>query len=341
MNAAFVRQILLFVLSSAAVSAWAAPEAWPTFRSPDFGFTIQYPDDLPFAPGWPLPPPQHSMLPICDPRTTVACFQYNGDAFDHTVIQALGVSINVLRDRKTENDCNEIYSRPTQTTMIHGTRFHYARVASAAAGSSASATYYRALYQGVCFEITLGTARSDIDAAQYEESGIQPLDKDELRRVHGEMERMLHTFAFAGPIQDGAAWNVYHDEGCGATFEYPEGAVVKIVIPYTPAGAASNGISCEQSFTHAGRTYTVAAKVNLNEAGGLNQWLLSNRFPGVDDVRMVLPGDGFGVYRDPLYACFFARDEAFVFTVSDATRTLQFGPRDAVFEHLLQSFRIS
>jgi len=129
---------------------------WKTYRSPDYGFKIDYPESMNFYSGHPVRPPEISMFPICD-GTTIACFQYNGDALKETTTQAVGISVNVLRDARSESECNSIDtgSSPIKTAKIHGAKFHFGDESEAGLGSSRSMTEYRTLYQHVCFEVAV------------------------------------------------------------------------------------------------------------------------------------------------------------------------------------------
>jgi len=178
-----------------------APPGWQTYHSTDYGFTIDYPGDMTFSEGPPVPDQQRSMIPICD-DTTVACFVYDGHAFDKTIIQSLGVSVNVSRDATTEAACNDIDDKPVKTIAINGTRFHFAETGSAAAGSSEGGTVYRAFHRGVCFKITLGIAQTDVAPIQYEEYGIHAVDEDVLRAAQDEMNRMLQSFTFTRRVRN-------------------------------------------------------------------------------------------------------------------------------------------
>src|ERR1035438_10324990 len=131
MNAKSVRVILLAILFTAAVVAWAAPAAkkhteWKTYRDPDYGFMLDYPGSITFYPGHPVEPTQGAMFPICD--HTIACFQYNGHALDGTITDAIGISVNIVRGVKTETECIDSIGPDldsSKTIHIHGTLFHY------------------------------------------------------------------------------------------------------------------------------------------------------------------------------------------------------------------------
>ena len=210
------------------------PVGWHTYHSTNYGFSIDYPIDGSFGAGDRVGG-ERSMIPICD-STSVACFEYTGHAFVDTVIQSLGVSVNILREETTEADCTDMddISHTSKVVVIHKTRFHVAEIGSAAAGSSESGTIYHAFHQHVCFEISLGTAYSDIGPAQYEEYGLHPVDANALRAVQGEMNRMLHSFRFKGTTVLGAAsstrfkataragWQTYRDPDYGFTIDHPD-----------------------------------------------------------------------------------------------------------------------
>jgi hypothetical protein len=313
---------------------------WHTYQSPDYGFAMKVPADMTFFPGGPASPPQKSMIPICD-RSTVACFQYNGNKLNHTVIQAMGISVNILRDKKTEAACNNICFHFTKSTTIHGRPFEYADTGSVASGSSAGGTIYRTYYQHVCFEIAVSTAQSDIPPEQYAQSGVKPLNQSTLRQIHNQMDRMLRSFTFVGPVNDGAAWNVYNDWGCGGLFEYPAASTVKNLVPYTMAAFRSHGVTCEQEFTHNGRIYNIAAKVDLRSTRGLNDWLISQGFPGLNRTSTITRGEGFTKYTAPTFTCFFVNHELYILTLSDENHNPIPTNGDKVFTHLVDTFKLS
>ena len=71
---------------------------WQTYRDQGYGFTIRYPSSLklsttPAA----IEAGSRSMFPVCG-ADSIACLEYNGDAFDKTEFQSTGISVNILRD---------------------------------------------------------------------------------------------------------------------------------------------------------------------------------------------------------------------------------------------------
>ena len=344
------RLIKIFVLASLSMAgavhvanAVERPTKWHTFRSPDYGFTIDYPSTMAFESGRPVMPSEMSMFPICD-NTTVACFRYNGDALEHSIFQAIGLSVNVLRDLKTEAECNTIddVSQPIKTITIHGNRFHYGDWGEAGGGSSRSVTDYRTFYRNVCFEVAVVSAQSDISPVEYADEGIEPIKRSALRRINRDMDRMLRSFAFvAPPVADGADWDVYADSGCGGEFEYPSNATLRKVIEYSNAAYDSPDITCEQAFAYLGRDYTVAAKVNLRNKQALDAWLSLRGLPKPGSMKVVAHSDRFTEYRDQMYTYVYSGNNVFIFSVSDENHRVVSAEGDKVFTHLVESFRVN
>jgi len=315
----------------------APPADWKTYHSPEYGFTIEYPSDMTFSSGRPVAARQRSMIPVCA-DTAVACFEYNGHAFDRTVIESLGLSINILRDERTEADCADMddIEHPSKSVVIHGTRFHFAETGSAATGHSEGGPVYHAFHQHVCFEIALGTARTDIGPVQYEEAGIHPIDEKAMRMEQGEMNRMLQSFTFVGRVRDGGAWNRYDNPDCGGSFEYPSDTEIEQVTPYTPQPRVYSP-ACSVSFVERGRVYTIAEKENLRNQGEINDWLSTSAFPDLAHAKKI--GNKVLEYRSSDLAYFVVNGKLFLFAVSNAAPQSPRVRGDAVFAHLLKTFR--
>lgn len=200
-------------------SAAATPAGWHTYRNRDYGFTINYPGDGSFTHGYQIAPlrPRFS---VCD-ATSATCFQYNGHTFEGTIIDSLKISVNILRDRRTEAECSDINQQPFTTVVIHRTHFHFAQTLRRAGDTSAIIDVYRTFHRHVCFEIALVTSRLDHGAEEYEEYGLHPLNECALRAVRGEMDRMLRSFRFTNRHSGDAASTPYHRSGCVDQFEVP------------------------------------------------------------------------------------------------------------------------
>jgi len=347
MSAKSMQPVLMAILFSVTAAAWTAPvpkkqEGWKTYRSPDFGFTIAYPETMTFYPGHPDEPPEGAMFPICD-DTTVACFQYNGNALEGTPAHAAGVSVNVLREFKTATECGSSIDQSlnsTRTTRIHGMLFHYGDTGEAGLGSGRSITEYVAFHQHVCFEVALVTAGRNVAAQEMKDEGLHPVSRRAWRTLRNDMETMLHSFAFVGPVKDGPDWSVLRDWGCGSIFEYPSTTVLHRVREYTNAVFYSNRIACEQSFAYQGREYNVAAKMNLIDANALDEWLTSSGYPGLEQMKIVAKDDEYTEYSDGTYTLFFLGGKVFIFTVSDESHHPIPSQGDLVFAHLICSFRV-
>src|SRR5580658_2416360 len=189
----------LFLFSSLCGAGVPANARWQVYRSPDYGFTIAFPASLSFYPGHPdfKEIQLLSMIPVCD-ETTVACFLYNGH-HEGTNLQAAGVSVNVLRDRKTEQDCNNIDTgqHPKKTETINGINFHYGETGEVAAGNDGGGPVYRAFYQNVCFEVAVVTAWTNISA--YDSGEIKAFDSKDLDKL---LLSVVHTFRFVGAVKE-------------------------------------------------------------------------------------------------------------------------------------------
>jgi hypothetical protein len=351
----FLRRLIVFVICSAMASSIGMPTdaqtppaggrvdrperqrvGWRTYRSPEYGFTMDYPTNISFYGSHPDPAEMKgSYIPICD-QTTVACFEYNGDEYAGTIMEAAGLSVNVLRDLRTEQDCNDIeaHSIPTKTEIINGINFHYGIIGSAGLGHGEGGPSYRAFYQNVCFETALGIATTN---ALGDEPRMKRFDDKKLNKILNEM---VHTIRFIGDVADGPAWKVYSDWGCGGSFEYPDGDTVVRTIEYSQAGYYSNDITCSQYFSNDGRDYTVAAKVQINDVSKLNTWLKSSGLPDLSTAQVVSKSTSWTEYQVEPYVYVFGQNTVFILSVSDSEHRAVTPNRDRVFSHLMKSFRM-
>jgi hypothetical protein len=338
-------QFFFFVGLCAACSAQTqstahAQAAWRTYRNADYGFTIDYPADMSFNSGHPLPPRQRSMIPVCD-DTTVACFEYNGHAFDGTPVESLAVSINILRDETIEANCDDMddVKHASKAAVIHGTLFHVAQTGGAAAGSFEGGTIYHVFHQHVCFEIALNEALDDIGAPQYKEAGLHAVNQSAHRAIQNQMQQMLESFAFVGPVRDGPAWRIYPDSEstCDGRFEVPIGAAVEEVNPSSSDGVYSSGVTCAVTFTDLGRLYLIAEAGDVHNSCDVDNWLAMSAFPGIAHARLL--ADGVREYKSFDRAYFWIRGELIVFAVSNPAGGSP-PQRDRVFDHLVGSFRM-
>jgi hypothetical protein len=309
---------------------------WRTYRSPDYGFSIDYPTNVSFYGSHPDPAEMKgSYIPICD-YTTVACFEYNGNEYEGTILEAAGLSVNVLRDLRTEQDCINIDSGsgPIKTERINGIKFHYALTGTAATGHEEGGTSYRAFYQNVCFEIAVGTV---VTGARADEPGIKKLDE---RKLDKALNEMVHTFRFIGDVIDGPAWKVFSDSGCGGSFEYPDGDTVVKTIEYSQSGFYSNEITCSQYFSNDGRDYTVAVKVQIKDANKLNTWLKESGLPDLSKAQVVTKSTSWTEYQAEPYFYVFSQGTVSILSVSDSKHVVIAPTGDRVFMHLVKSFRM-
>jgi hypothetical protein len=348
------RRLIVFVICNAAAcsmglsTAARTPQAgekidrpthlsagWRTYRSPDYGFSIDYPTNVSFYGTHPDPAEMKgSYIPICE-ETTVACFEYNGNEYKGTILEAAGLSVNVLRDLRTEQGCNDIdtHSTPIKTETINGINFHYGVTGDAGLGHGEGGPAYRAFYQNVCFEIAVGIA---VTNAIADEPGIKKIDERKLDKV---LDEMVHTFRFIGDVVDGPAWKVYNDGECGGSFEYPDGDTVVKTIEYSQVGYYSNDITCSEYFTNDGRNYTVAVKVRIRDVSQLNIWLKSAGLPDLSKAEVVTESTSWTEYQAEPYFYVFGQGRVSILSVSDSKHVVAAPTGDRVFLHLVKSFR--
>jgi hypothetical protein len=351
----FLRRLIVFVICGAAASSIGIPTdaqtplagakvdrlehrrvGWRTYRSPEYGFTIDYPANISSYGSHPDPAEMKgSYIPICD-QTTVACFEYNGNEYAGTIMEAAGLSVNVLRDLRTEQDCNDIvtHSTPIKTEIINGITFRYGILGSAGLGHGEGGPTYRAFHQNVCFEIAVGIAET---SARAGEPGIKQFNDKKLNEI---LDEMVHTFRFIGDVVDGPGWKVYSDGGCGGSFEYPDGDTVVKTIEYSQAGYYSNDITCSQYFSNDGRDYTVAVKVQINDVSQLNAWLKSSGRPDLSTAQVVSKSTSRTEYQAEPYVYLFGQNRVFILSVSDSEHRAITRNDDRVFSHLITSFRM-
>jgi hypothetical protein len=344
-NAMIRRLMQFFVLATMAAACPAQPQSvastpagWRTYHSADYGFTIAFPAEMTFYSGHPVPPPHRAMIPVCD-DLMVACFEYNGQAFDRSPVQSLGVSIDIRRDLTTEAQCEQIGERQAKTVVIHGARYHSAEVGSAATGNFGSGRIYRSFHQHVCFEIALNEAGVSVSPAQFGEYRVHAVDQRAYRAIQDEMHRMLETFTFVGPVHLGANWRVYPDSEstCDGQFEVPIDTAVEEVNPASPDGVYSSGVTCAVTFTERGRLYLIAENVDLGDSHRIDDWLGTSAFPSLAGARR-LP-NGTLEYKTANLAYFVIRHELIVFAVSNPANGSR-PQHDRIFDHLVSSFRM-
>ena len=310
---------------------------WQTYRSPDYGFTIDYPSNMKFFSGHPsIAEAQQSYIPICD-ESTVACFEYDGAEYKETNFQAAGLSVNILRDARTEQDCNKIDTGqfPIKTKTINGVSFHYGTTGSVGLSNGKSGPSYRAFYQNVCFEIAVGIAETSLGA--YDPGAITAFNSTRLEKL---LEEMVQTFRFTGAVKDGPAWKVYHDAMCGGDFEYPDSDSVVVSVEYTEESSKSDGFTCSRYFDHGGLRYTIANKGNLSEDYWLNSWLKRAGYPELSKTRTISKGRLYTEYDAGLYYYIAGQGGVYILGVSDGKHNPIVHEGDKIFQHLLSTFSV-
>jgi hypothetical protein len=323
---------VIFAVNSPVASAQAAPQ-WRTYRSPYYGFTLRYPSTFAFYTGHPdFEETQMSMFPICD-TTTVACVEYSFGAKAHS---AIGLSVNILRDQKTEAACNQPNRKgdpALKPVTINGIAFRTGETDSVGLGSSSGGDIYRVFHQNVCFEVAVMSAGTNGGDGEDNESRVAAT---RFRRISDALDRVLESFAFTGPIVDGPHWNVFRDGGCGTTFEYPDSTTVDQNIPYDNASYNSQNITCSEHFLYAGRDFTVSLKDRISNP---NPWLESHGYPTLASAQQLRKTTNCTEYRADPYVYFQCAGDLTLLSVSDAAHHVLSPANDPTFAHLVRTLQ--
>jgi len=321
------------ILSGLGVAVNPTP-GWRSYRNSEYGFTIAYPKEFKFYAGRPdYQEAQLSYIPICD-RSTVACFEYNGDKYGNMAFAVAGVSVNILRDKRTEQQCAEIDtgSFPIKEKTINGIRFRYGETGGAATSHWIGGPTYRTYREKICFELVAFITGTS--SAAYDEGTVKEFDSSKLSKV---LNGIVQTFRFVGHAVDGPGWKPYYDSSCAGFFEYPDTAdVVKTI--QNKARWDSDEITCEEYFTAQGSNYTVAAKSGFPGPLSLNSWLEKHGYPGLKSAHEEASTLYTKTYKAGPYYYIYGQTTVFIFSVTDTKHKAMDAEDDPMFRHFLRSF---
>lgn len=313
-----------------------APSAWKSYSNRDFGFTVRYPKDFTVCEGGldycEVSP--SSYVPVCSDEV-IDCFVYTGREYEGTNFEGAALSVNVLRDRRTEQECNEfdIGPNPVRSKTINGIHFRYGMTGGANLGHWGGGPTYRAFYDKVCFELaanTSGTNFANFDPGTIKEFNGANLDK--------ELDAMLNTLRFIGPVADDPSWRVYHNSDVGGTFEYPDSDTVVRSIEYSPERESSNEITDSLFFSDNGLNYFVATKVGLKK-DALDPWLKSSGYPDSSKAQELRHSNLFTEYKAGNYWYVYGQGALYILGASDQHHNVVVPPDNEVFHHFLHSFK--
>lgn len=334
----YVRGMLTLLVTLATINGGVSlaanvPAGWQVHRSVDYGFVIAYPPDFKFYSD--LQEAQKSYIPICR-FESIACFEYNGNEYEGTNFGAAGLSVNILRGLRTEEECYKIEnaSPPIRMTTLNGTRFHYGDIGEGGLGHAIGGPVYRTFYEHVCFEVALLTTETSIGG--YDPGTVKEFHSAKLEK---QLDRMFHTFRFVGHVVDGPGWKVHHNNMCGGVFEYPETATAIAAIEYTQEGFYSDEITCEDYFMHQGLKYTVSVKVNLKKGDELEKWLKNFGYPNLSKAHEESRSEYATEYKAGSYYYIYSPNKLSILSVSDAQHKVLTPDNNPVFRHLVHSFR--
>jgi len=313
------------------------PADWESYSSPEYAFTIQYPKDFSLCAGGLdfCENTSRSYIPACNDNT-VDCFVYAGHEYDGTNFEGAALSVNILRDRRTEQDCNKIDvgPHPIKGKIINGIRFHYGMTGYGGLGHWTAGPKYRAFYDKVCFELAVNITAASF--GNFDPGTIKKFDRTKLEK---DFDAMLNTFRFTGPVADGPAWRVYHNGDVGGTFEYPDGDTVVKSVEYSQERHFSNEITDSTYFADHGLNYFVATKVDLRDRNALDAWLKSSGYPDLSKAQELRHSSLYTEYRAGNYWYVYGQAALHILGASDQQHNIVAPPNNVVFRHFLNSFK--
>lgn len=314
-----------------------APANWKSYSNHDFGFVLQYPKDFtPCAGGLDYcEVSSSSYIPVCSDEV-VDCLVYTGREYAGTNFEGAALSVNVLRDRRTEQDCNkfDIGLNPVKAKTINGIPFRYGMTGGAGLGHWGGGPAYRTFYDKVCFELAANTSVTNF--ANFDPGTIKEFKGANLDK---ELEAILNTFRFTSPVVDGPSWRVYHNSDVGGTFEYPDSDTVVKSIEYSTERGSSNEISDSTYFSHNGFNYFVAAKANLKDKDALDAWLKLSGYPDLSKAQKFRDSKTFTEFKAGNYWYVYGQTMLYILGVSDQQHRVVAPPDNLVFRHFVHSFK--
>lgn len=168
-----------------------------SYHSDNYGFTIQYPNDLGFITGVSqFRSAVGAFIPPCDDNT-VACVFYKRGTYPGTNFDSAGVSVNILADIKTEAACRKFdiqtseVNTATGTQTVNGTLFYTGTGGGGATGHSDQIRSFHNFRNATCYEINLRIAQTNID--NYPPGTIKAFNE---REVWIKLEQVFSTFKF-------------------------------------------------------------------------------------------------------------------------------------------------
>ena len=118
-------------------------------------------------------------------------------AYSGTNLKGAWVAVSYDPDIANLSDCqkvekNQVVEKMTESQIINGIVWYKRLVDSAAAGTMIKSRVYHTFHNGMCYEMTLHLAISNIETYDFS-LGIKPVDENE---VWGKLENILSTFRF-------------------------------------------------------------------------------------------------------------------------------------------------
>ena len=178
------------------------------FTSPDGLFRFEYSDSLvsckrdPNQANWWVPDKScEAYTPVCsnwscDSSGTVACVGYPANEMKGTNLQAAAFSVNERRKVTAESECLRVEKPPPQIGTAHnetlnGIKFQAIEIDGIGLGNFIEGYVYRNFHNGMCYELDLRIASSNI--ANFDPGTVKPFDSEKVKRA---LRAVLGSFRF-------------------------------------------------------------------------------------------------------------------------------------------------
>lgn len=167
-------------------------DGWATYKDSVRSFSVKYPQiaqvitdkDKMAAVGY---------LPTCDTETGIVCMYLPSEVYPKTNFSGAALSINLLKDKKTEDGC--VAPKPGETflgkSFINQQLFNVSYVADAAMSHQSSGFDYRIFKNNFCYEITTRINTSSFEV--WEKGSVNRFTDNEKEVIGDTLDKILAT----------------------------------------------------------------------------------------------------------------------------------------------------
>jgi len=168
---------------------------WGVYVDKDLGFEFKYPPNTVLIKDK-VKMSSLGYLPICDKDVSTVCIYYPGEEYQGSVFEGAGVSINLLSEETTEEDCLT-FSRENGeflgNILINGVNFNINVDQKVSLGHTKDGRLHTVFHQGKCFVIT---SRINTVSSGYSPQGTRELSPVEKWQLRSLLKSIVFTFIF-------------------------------------------------------------------------------------------------------------------------------------------------